>query len=759
MPHKGKKRFRNKETTVISVIRNKKRRVKLKLKNKKGAVIIKNLSFKATEDGIREYFNKFGDICELKLLQKLNGDLVGRGIIQFRKEKNAAKAIQSCNGKDFMERKLVVDWAQPRLKKENGAATLLKVNEEAEERNESEHAEESSDIKNENKLKVLGKELVHNAETKECKKSKKAKKGRLIVRNLPFKVTEEVLRKHFEKYGEVTEVNLLRKSDGKLVGCGFIQFVKKNSAAKAILSCSGKPLMGRTIIVDWAVPKSTFSTTESSAIEEIEIKEEDQDDDGSVKKLTSGDSSCDVQPVEIKNEPLSDESEDDDNADSKSDTNESSDSDEEEEEEDGSDQSDIESKQKVDAKKPRVVSNDVSEGRTVFIKNVPFSADNSDLKTCVEQFGQVIYALVCTDPITEHSKGTAFVKFQTKESAQQCLAAGTELTLLGQTLDVHEALNKEQIQQKADLKHGVQKSKDGRNLYLVKEGVVIAGSKAAGGVSMADMEKRLQLEQWKSQMLRNLSMFVSRFRLVVHNLPPSWDDSKLRHLFLQHAGPKAVIKEARVMRDMKNVDAQGIGNSKEFGFVSFTTHEDALQALRSINNNPNIFTPARRPIVAFSVENKAIMNIKQKRLEKSRAKNPLYTGQNIVKRGNKRTNSSRDDENSAQSRAENGKIVTEETEQFLGVTAKPGSKKLRTRFGLKSQAEIHKQSIHKDKRKQKQKRMFDQQMRNTKEKRKDPQPRRGVKRKPDEDDAVFSSLVSQYKKKLMAVPVKKWYDE
>lgn len=52
------------------------------------------------------------------------------------------------------------------------------------------------------------------------------------------------------------------------------------------------------------------------------------------------------------------------------------------------------------------------------------------------------------------------------------------------------------------------------------------------------------------------------------------------------------------MRDMKNVDAQGIGNSKEFGFVSFTTHEDALQALRSINNNPNIFTPARVRVIA-----------------------------------------------------------------------------------------------------------------------------------------------------------------
>jgi nucleolar protein 4 len=73
---------------------------------------------------------------------------------------------------------------------------------------------------------------------------------------------------------------------------------------------------------------------------------------------------------------------------------------------------DVELKQKSDIKKPRVVSNDISEGRTVFIKNVPFSANNDDLKTCMEQFGRVIYALICVDPVTEHSKGTAFVKFQ-----------------------------------------------------------------------------------------------------------------------------------------------------------------------------------------------------------------------------------------------------------------------------------------------------------------------------------------------------------
>lgn len=47
------------------------------------------------------------------------------------------------------------------------------------------------------------------------------------------------------------------------------------------------------------------------------------------------------------------------------------------------------------------------------------------------------------------------------------------------------------------------------------------------------------------------------------------------------------------MRDLKNVDIKGVGKSKEYGFVSFTKHEDALETLRNVNNNPNIFTSTR----------------------------------------------------------------------------------------------------------------------------------------------------------------------
>lgn len=60
------------------------------------------------------------------------------------------------------------------------------------------------------------------------------------------------------------------------------------------------------------------------------------------------------------------------------------------------------------------VSNDVSEGKTIFLKNVPFSVKNVELKKYMEQFGPVYYALVCIDPLTEYSRGTAFVKFQVK---------------------------------------------------------------------------------------------------------------------------------------------------------------------------------------------------------------------------------------------------------------------------------------------------------------------------------------------------------
>lgn len=68
--------------------------------------------------------------------------------------------------------------------------------------------------------------------------------ARLIVRNLSFKATEKELKEHFSHYGTVEEVKLLRRPDGKLVGCGFVHFTQVPMANKALSATNKKLFLG-----------------------------------------------------------------------------------------------------------------------------------------------------------------------------------------------------------------------------------------------------------------------------------------------------------------------------------------------------------------------------------------------------------------------------------------------------------------------------------------------------------------------------------
>lgn len=277
----------------------------------------------------------------------------------------------------------------------------------------------------------------------------------------------------------------------------------------------------------------------------------------------------------------------------------------------------------VSEKKKRKLPSDVTEGKTVFIRNLSFDSEEEALGEVLQQFGDLKYVRVVLHPDTEHSKGCAFAQFMTQEAAQKCLAAasleaeGGGLKLDGRQLKVDLAVTRDEAAKLQTKK--VKKPTGTRNLYLAREGLIRAGTKAAEGVSAADMAKRERFELLKHQKLKNQNIFVSQTRLCLHNLPKAVDDKQLRKLLLEATrGEKGVrIKECRVMRDLKGVHGKMKGQSLGYAFAEFQKHEHALRALRHFNNNPEIFGSQKRPIVEFSLEDRRKLKVKELRIQRS----------------------------------------------------------------------------------------------------------------------------------------------
>lgn len=78
----------------------------------------------------------------------------------------------------------------------------------------------------------------------------------------------------------------------------------------------------------------------------------------------------------------------------------------------------------------------------------------------------------------------------------------------------------------------------------------MAGSKAAEGVSASDMAKRLQIERWKRQIIKDLGKFVSRYRLVIHNLPPYYDDKKVAGLVKKYCPKTARFSQVCIDKNI-----------------------------------------------------------------------------------------------------------------------------------------------------------------------------------------------------------------
>jgi len=178
-------------------------------------------------------------------------------------------------------------------------------------------------------------------------------------------------------------------------------------------------------------------------------------------------------------------------------------------------------------RKDRSMDEQQSKWTNIYVKPLEKTVDEKQLLELFAPFGKVTSAVVMKDDNGE-SKGFGFVNFDNHEEAEKAI----------------EALN--------------EKDYNGKQLFVGR-----AQKKTEREKDLKDMFLKIQRERMSKYQGVNL---------YVKNLDEQADDEKLRQAF----APYGTITSAKVMSDEK-------GASKGFGFVCYSTPEEATKAVTEMN--------------------------------------------------------------------------------------------------------------------------------------------------------------------------------
>jgi RNA recognition motif-containing protein len=78
-----------------------------------------NLSYRTTEDGLRNYFSNFGTVASVKIIfDRDSGNSKGFGFIEMNSDTEANAAVEGANGKDFDGRQIRVNPAMDKPRRD-----------------------------------------------------------------------------------------------------------------------------------------------------------------------------------------------------------------------------------------------------------------------------------------------------------------------------------------------------------------------------------------------------------------------------------------------------------------------------------------------------------------------------------------------------------------------------------------------------------------------------------------------------------------
>uniref|UniRef100_A0A8C8ZL44 Polyadenylate-binding protein n=1 Tax=Prolemur simus TaxID=1328070 RepID=A0A8C8ZL44_PROSS len=190
------------------------------------------------------------------------------------------------------------------------------------------------------------------------------------------------------------------------------------------------------------------------------------------------------------------------------------------------------------------------EFTNIYVKNLQADVDEHGLQELFSQFGKMLSVKVMRDN-NGHSRGFGFVNFEKHEEAQKAVV------------------------------HMNGKDVSGQLLYV--------------GRAQKRVERQNELKRRFEQMKQDRLNRYQGVNLYVKNLDDTIDDEKLRKEF----SPYGVITSAKVMTEG--------GHSKGFGFVCFSSPEEATKAVTEMNGRIVGTKPLYVALAQRKEERKAIL--------------------------------------------------------------------------------------------------------------------------------------------------------
>jgi nucleolar protein 4 len=502
------------------------------------SLFVRSLPATATSDKLTELFSQNYPLKHATVvIDTVTKQSKGYGFVTFADAEDAQRALEEFNGHNFQGRKMKLEIAQPRSRdNKTGADGKIKS--------------------------VVSAEAAKFKKVREEKMAEDRKPPKLIIRNLPWSIkTPEQLEELFKKYGKVKHSTIPMVKD-KQAGFGFVVMRGKKNAEKALQAINGTMLGGRTLAVDWAVEKEVWEGKKSTGEDELS----DVESDGGVKlekeKEATPTEEDDVAKFmrnfgdELESEPESDEEEADESG--------ADDIYEEEEKDDEEDDfEDVESEEDAPQKPQKILITDNST--TLFIRNLPFTTLDADLKEHFNQFGPVRYARVVMDRATDRPRGTGFVCFFNVEDADSCFrnapryqltganatksndapkikhsiledesADNTGLyTIEGRVVQVTKAVEKEKAVKLTEEGANTRMSRDQdkRKLYLLSEGTVASGTALYDSLAPSEIKMREDSAMQRKKLIHgNPTLHLSLTRLSIRNLARNITSKELKAL-------------------------------------------------------------------------------------------------------------------------------------------------------------------------------------------------------------------------------------